>query len=166
MIARIGLTLISGLVLIFPGQIAAKEPVRDLTWFLRRLRTVDHLPELEASHTAMSSTWDRSGGNADGTDFKKLLPATPDTPARNVLFDQPGPGCIHRIFVGRLAKEQAGTRIQVFLDRHDQPVFDMPVLEFFRRRRMVRSPTRWCSTRVTRDCSFRSPSKSTAACSW
>ena len=132
MITRIGFTLlISGLLLGFPGQIPGKEPARDLTWFLRRLRGVDHLPELEPSHTAMSSTWDRTGGNADGTDFKKLVPTTPEAPAHNVLLDEPGPGCIHRIFVGRLAKQQAGTRIQVFLDHHERPVFDMPILEFF-----------------------------------
>ena len=49
--------------------------VRDLSFFLGRLRTVDHMPELEASHTAMSSTWDRTGGNADGNDFKNVREA-------------------------------------------------------------------------------------------
>ncbi len=42
------------------------------SYFLRRLRTVEHLPELEESHTALASTWDRSGGNADGTDYKRI----------------------------------------------------------------------------------------------
>jgi hypothetical protein len=45
--------------------VLAGEPVRDVAWFLRRTRCVDHLPDLEASHTALASTWDRSGGNGD-----------------------------------------------------------------------------------------------------
>jgi hypothetical protein len=106
-------------------------PVRDLSFFLQRLRTVDHLPELEASHTAMSSTWDRSGGNADGTDFKNLVKPTADSPGRNILLDTAGPGCIHRIFVGVLTEQQAGIRIQIFLDHSPKPLFDMPILEFF-----------------------------------
>src|SRR5512143_3838601 len=66
-------------------------PVRDVGFFLRRLRTVNHLPELEASHTAMSSTWDRSGGNGDGTDFKNVVKPTADSPGRNILLDTAGP---------------------------------------------------------------------------
>lgn len=113
-----------------PGARGA-EPVRDLSWFLQRMQSVDHLPELENSHTAMSSTWDRKGGNNDGGDFKDLRPADANHPARSVLLDQDGPGCIHRIFVGVLGPQQANTRIQVFLDRQEKPVFDMPITEFF-----------------------------------
>ena len=106
-------------------------PVHDLSFFLGRLRTVDHMPELESSHTAMSSTWDRSGGNADGTDFKNVVKPTVTSPGRNILLDTAGPGCIHRIFVGTLGGQQAGTRIQIFLDHSPKPIFDMPILEFF-----------------------------------
>jgi hypothetical protein len=74
----------------------------------------------------MSSTWDRSGGNADDADFKRL-----DKDGRNILLDADGPGCIHRIFVGSLFPALAKTRIQIFLDRAERPVFDMPVKEFF-----------------------------------
>jgi len=119
-------------VLCVPSMGAEDQPsVRDLSFFLRRLRTLDHVPELEASHTAMSSTWDRSGGNADGTDFKNVVKPAADGPGRNVLLDAAGPGCIHRIFVGVLTEQQSGTRIQVFLDRGQKPVFDLPILEFF-----------------------------------
>ena len=95
------------------------------------MRTVEHLPELENSHTAMSSTWDRTGGNNDGVDFKDLRPTTPAEPARNVLLDVDGPGCIHRIFVGMVAPQHVGTRIQIFLDGGKKPTFDMPITEFF-----------------------------------
>lgn len=123
------LTLI---VLVVPPIWAQEQPpVRDLSFFLRRLRTVDHLPELEASHTAMASTWDRSGGNGDGTDFKNIVKPTGDSPGSNILLDTSGPGCIHRIFVGVLSEQQAGTRIQIFLDHSPKPLFDMPILEFF-----------------------------------
>jgi len=101
---------------------------RDLTFFLQRLRTLDHLPELEASHTAMSSTWDRTGGNKDGNDFKCVQNGT------NVLLDVGGPGCIHRMFTGTLGQAKAspvGTRLQMFLDHDKRPVFDMPVERFF-----------------------------------
>ena len=123
--------LIVGLVLVAAAQTKGGSPERDVSWFLRRMRTLDHLPELENSHTAMSSTWDRSGGNVDGTDFKNLIEASAGSPGRNVLLDVAGPGCIHRIFVGRLGPQQAGTRIQVFLDRQEKPVFDVPILKFF-----------------------------------
>lgn len=111
--------------------VQAEQPTRDLCWFLRRMRVVDHLPELEASHTAMSSTWDRTGGNVDGTDFKDLRIGNSGGRVRNVLLDIAGPGCIHRLFVGRVGQQQAGTRIQVFLDGADKAVFDMPIVEFF-----------------------------------
>jgi len=112
---------------------AAQPPVRDVTFFLQRLRTVEHLPELEPSHTAMSSTWDRSGGNLDGWDFKRVEQNT------NVLLDVAGPGCIHRMFTGWLGKDKdglgkpgpAGTRLQVFLDHSKHAVFDLPVEVFF-----------------------------------
>ena len=101
-------------------------PVRDLGWFLARLRSVEHLPELEDSHTAMSSTWDRAGGNADNADFKRI-----EADGRNVLLDVDGPGCVHRIFVGSLSPALAETRIQIFLDGARTPVFDMPITQFF-----------------------------------
>jgi hypothetical protein len=105
---------------------AAETASRDLTWFLQRLRSVDHLPELETSHTAMSSTWDRAGGNADGADFKRI-----EKDGRNILLDVDGPGCIHRIFTGVLKPEMAGTRLQIFFDNAERPTIDVPVLKFF-----------------------------------
>lgn len=109
------------------------DSTRDLTYFLRRLRTVDHLPELEQARTAMSSTWDRSGGNLDGWDFKRVQGD------RNVLLDVEGPGCIHRIFTGLLGngKDVLGraapgsSRLQIYFDHAEKPLFDMPVDEFF-----------------------------------
>lgn len=97
----------------------------DFTFFIKRLRSVDHLPELVDSHTAMSSTWDRRGRNRDGTDFKRI------EGSRNILLDVKGPGCIHRLFTGRLADAVEDTRIQIFLDHSDNPLFDMKVNEFF-----------------------------------
>ena len=35
---------------------AAQNEMRNLEYFLRQLRTVEHMPVLENSHTAMSST--------------------------------------------------------------------------------------------------------------
>jgi hypothetical protein len=114
------------------AQAQVKTPVnvkpgeaRDLTYFLERIRTIDHLPELEDSHTAMQSTWDRTGGNADGGDFKNLHGG------QNILLDVDGPGCIHRIFTGVLGGEVAGTKIQVFLDNNSTPIFDETVDQFF-----------------------------------
>jgi hypothetical protein len=113
-------------LLFFSGAHAAETSPRDLSWFLQRLRSVDHLPELEASHTAMSSTWDRTGGNADGADFKRI-----EKDGRNVLLDVDGPGCIHRIFTGMLLPQMDGTRLQIFFDNADKPTIDVPVLKFF-----------------------------------
>ena len=116
-----------------PAAGPASEPTRDLTFFLRRLRTLEHLPALEDSHTAMASTWDRSGQNFDGWDFKRI------EDGHNILLDVDGPGCVHRIFTGLLGKGKdvlgkpapAGTRIQVMLDHADRPIFDMLVDRFF-----------------------------------
>ncbi len=116
-----------------PANTSSEQPVRDLTFFLRRLRILDHLPELESSHTAMSSTWDRAGGNLDGWDFKRV------EDGRNILLDVDGPGCIHRIFTGVLGKGNdffgkpgpGAARMQIFLDHAERPVFDMPVDSFF-----------------------------------
>ena len=98
---------------------------RGLIYFLHRLRSVEDLPEIEDSHTAMSSTWDRTGGNADGDDFKRI------DGDRNILLDVDGPGCIHRIFTGRVNETIDGTRIRIILDNSSTPVFDMDVKEFF-----------------------------------
>ncbi|MBN1911230.1 MAG: DUF2961 domain-containing protein [Pirellulales bacterium] len=125
------------------NPVVGDDAVRDLSWFLERMRDVRYLPELENSHTAMASTWDRSGRNFDNTDFKGFVfpklglvdPRRPDSPAikeaRNVLLDVDGPGCLHRFFVGMLRKEHARTRIQIFLDHSKKPLFDMSILEFF-----------------------------------
>ncbi len=109
---------------------AAEVAPRDVTWFLQRLRTVEHLPELESSHTALASTWDRSGGNADGTDYKRIEGAT------NILFDIDGPGCVHRLFTGGSEPASSdmpgylrvdGTRLQIYLDEAPTPIFDLPI---------------------------------------
>ncbi|MBN2022108.1 MAG: DUF2961 domain-containing protein [Pirellulales bacterium] len=121
--------LFAALAIVFlfpPTSLAADEPVRDLSWFLRRMRSVEHLPELEASHTAMASTWDRAGGNNDAADFKQI-----EKDGRNVLLDVDGPGCVHRIFLGVLSDLHAKTRIQIFLDGSDAAAIDMPLAEFF-----------------------------------
>lgn len=98
---------------------------RDLIWFLQKLRTVEHLPELEHSKTVLASTWDRSGKNFDGHDFKRIENGC------NILLDIDGPGCIHRIFAGQISSRQESTRIQIFIDRHSEPLIDLPITEFF-----------------------------------
>jgi hypothetical protein len=104
---------------------------RDLIFFLKKMRTLDHLPLLEASHTAMSSTWDTSGMNDDGLNFKNIIDTT------NILLDVDGPGCIHRIFTGRAYFQTHGTRLQIIVDKNDTPVFDMLLTDLFD---PVRSP--------------------------
>ena len=98
---------------------------RDVGFFLTRLHDLSRLPRLEPSRTALASTWDRSGDNFDGWDFKQL------DDAANVLLDVEGPGCIHRLFAGRANEEVEGTRIQIFLDHEDAPRFDMLLEDFY-----------------------------------
>jgi len=107
------------------GASAAQDEVRNMEYFLRRLRTVEHLPNLEKSHTAMSSTYDRRGDNGDNNDFKNMVGR------RNILLDVNGPGCVNRIFTGVVGKEIAGTNIQIFLDGSPEAVFDLPIHKFF-----------------------------------
>jgi len=106
---------------------------RDVAYFLKRLRTLDHMPELENSHTAMASTWDRSGGNIDGFDYKRI-----ETDGTNVLLDVDGPGCVHRIMAAcrqhskrkGFTADQEETRVQIFLDKAKQPIVDMTLNDF------------------------------------
>lgn len=113
--------------------VAVADPVRDVGYFLKRLRTLDHLPELEDTRTAMSSTWDRSGGNIDGFDYKRI-----EAGGRNILLDIKGPACIHRIMAAHrkhsmrkgFAADQKDTRIQIILDNAAKPIIDMTLNDF------------------------------------
>jgi len=100
--------------------------VRDVSWFLKRMRSVDHLPILENSHTAMVSTWDTTGGNMDA--FTHNWKVEGNT---NTILDIDGPGCIHRIFTGFIDERFDNTQIQIYLDHSETPLFDMPITEFF-----------------------------------
>jgi hypothetical protein len=108
-----------------PDDLDPGAETRDLIHFLRRLRAPDHLPELEASHTAMESTWDRTGGNRDWDDFKRI------EGEHNILLDVDGPGCVHRLYTGLTGAAVEGTRIQLFLDGAHAPTLDLPVTELF-----------------------------------
>jgi len=125
--SRAAILLHSAVLLILLGSSAspAREPALGLTTFLDRMMSVDHLPEPIAGRTKMASTWDRSGANRDGHDFKRI------EGDRNILLDVDGPGCVHRVFTGRLGKAVEGTRIRVYLDHDPAPVFDMRVNQFF-----------------------------------
>src|SRR6218665_65163 len=101
-----------------------EKEAKDLTYFLKRMRTIDHLPELENSHTALSSTWDTTGMNADGEGFKNVKGNY------NVLLDADGPGCVYRLFTGVLWFLYE-TRIQVFIDHNESPLYDMEAVKFF-----------------------------------
>ncbi len=107
------------------GKENISDGTRDLTFFLHRLRTLDHLPEIEASHTALSSTWDTNGLNNDGNCFKDIRDTV------NILLDKDGPGCIHRIFTGQPYFQTHDTRLQVFIDGKNEPVFDVPLCDLF-----------------------------------
>ena len=102
-----------------------EKEVRDFTWFLKRLRTVDHLPIIENSHTAMVSTWDKEGANDDHWTHDNIEENT------NTIVDIDGPGCIHRIFTGLIDERFDNTRIQIYVDHNEKPLFDMPITKFF-----------------------------------
>ena len=112
-------------LLVGEANAAAGDEIRDLCWFLHRLKTVDHLPELEDSHTAMSSTWNPAGGDPDGFWFRGMVDQN-----TNILLDVDGPGCVHRIFNG-IIRENCNVHIQIFVDRAAHPVIDLPIQQFF-----------------------------------
>ncbi len=99
--------------------------IRDVSWFLQRMRNVDHLPILENSHTAMVSTWDKKGANDDHWTHDHI------EGNKNTILDLQGPGCLHRIFTGLIDERFDSTRIQIYLDYSDKPLFDMPITKFF-----------------------------------
>ncbi|MBE7558190.1 DUF2961 domain-containing protein [bacterium] len=103
----------------------ARAQTRDLGWFLHNLHSLEDLPALEDSHTSMESTWDRSGGNRDGHDYKRLAGD------RNILLDVDGPGCLHRVFTGVVGAALEGTSIRFFFDGETAPRLDMPANRFF-----------------------------------
>ncbi|MEN8157154.1 MAG: glycoside hydrolase family 172 protein [Bacteroidota bacterium] len=107
-------------------NLTAGEEVRDVSWFLQRMRSVDHLPELENSHTAMVATWDTTGNNMDALTHDLHIEGN-----SNTILDIDGPGCIHRIFTGFIDERFDSTRIQIYLDHSETPLFDMPITKFF-----------------------------------
>ena len=108
------------------GRQTIGEEVRDVSWFLKRMRTLDHLPVIEDSHTALVSTWDTTGANLDAFTHDRIIDGN-----TNTILDIDGPGCIHRIFTGFIDERFDSTRIQIYLDHSDIPLFDMPITEFF-----------------------------------
>jgi Protein of unknown function (DUF2961) len=117
------------LCLVISGCTQKATDVKDLTYFIHHLYTLDDMPVLENSHTYMSCTWDTTGGNSDGDCFKNRQGPV------NVLLDTDGPGCIHRIFTGVtygfIDVSTFGTKIQVFIDNNPEPIWDMEVTKFF-----------------------------------
>ena len=105
--------------------VAGAAETRDLAFFLHNLRSLESLPALEDSHTAMQSTWDRSGGNRDGHDFKRI------EGDNNVLLDVDGPGCLHRVFTGVVGAAMEGTTIRLCFDGETTPRIQMPANRLF-----------------------------------
>jgi len=106
-------------------NLEASEEVRDVSWFLQRMRDVSNLPELENSHTAMVSTWDKNGANNDHWTHDNIEGNS------NTIVNINGPGCLHRIFTGFIDERFDSTRIQIYLDYSEKPLFDMPISKFF-----------------------------------
>ncbi len=110
--------------------IAQKRQI-SLVSLLKNMRNTSHMAVLSDSKTAMASTWDTTGGNRDGTGYKKIKGR------RNILLNIDGPGVIDRIFTGILSvpkKENIDlnrTHLQVFIDHQKKPVIDCPMRDFF-----------------------------------
>jgi hypothetical protein len=110
----------------------ARGEVKTVASFLRRMRTLDHLPELETSHLSVAGTWDRLDANWDAIDFRNLKGNL------NVMLDVAGPGCVTRIMEGTLNNYGVpeaygtieGTVIRIYLDNNPKPTFDMPLATF------------------------------------
>lgn len=111
-----------------------------LETLLQNMKDVSTLPQLEDSHAAMSSTWDRSGGNNDDADFKDVQGRA------NILLDTDGPGSISRIFTGSITNPPNQnvnfnrTRLQIFIDHDTVPVIDQPFPEFFKHNALTTYP--------------------------
>lgn len=106
----------------------------NLVSLLERMKDISHLPELVDSKTAMSSTWDRKGGNQDNADFSDLQGSY------NVLLKTEGPGCIFRIFTGVLNENLNHTNLQIFIDNQSKPVIDCPIRDFFTKNQFTAYP--------------------------
>lgn len=125
------LYLVLLMLIIFIQNGRGQERQISLESVLENMCDVSDLPELADTKTAMSSTWDRNGGNNDDADFKQLAGRC------NVLLDVDGPGVVSRIFTGTLSvplNESVNlnrTRLQVFIDHQSEPVIDCPVRDFF-----------------------------------
>ncbi len=106
---------------------------------LKNMDNIASLPILENSKTALASTWDRNGGNNDGTDFKRI------EGNYNILLDTAGPGYISRIFTGILGALNESvtlnsTHLQIFIDGNTTPVIDCPVRDFFTKNTITQYP--------------------------
>lgn len=83
------------------------------------------LTEFDAGRTFLVSTWDRSGGNLDGDDFRSVVAG------KNILLDVRGPGEVRRISTALLGEAVRGTSVQVFIDGGDKPWGTWDVEGFF-----------------------------------
>jgi len=106
-----------------PLLLLAAQP-RDVTQFLRDLVDLEPLSRVDYAATKMISTYDLSGGNADG--FR------PGQVHGNVytIADLRGPGVVRRFYCAR-----PGGMLRIIIDGGPKPLIEMSCAEFFSGRR-------------------------------
>ena len=99
-------------------------PGRSVSIGLAALANVDReLPLLRSGVIAKQvSSWDRRHGNGD---FNNFVSAQPDGTV--VLFDEPGPGCLYRIWMTGINNNE----LSFFFDDEEQPRIRTRLQDFF-----------------------------------
>lgn len=101
--------------------------VLDEQYFLQQLTDFSYLPQYpRVSYSGETSTYDRTGGNNDGFggDYS-FVRRNPDSSL--VIFEQQGPGVIHRIWTPTPTSDT----LDFYIDDSSQPAFSICYLDLF-----------------------------------
>jgi hypothetical protein len=88
--------------------------------FAHDLFDLERLAAVDFTRTRMESSFDRTGANQDGFDPSRLRDNV------YTIAELRGPGVVRRFYSAR-----PNGRLQVFIDGSEQPVLEMPAVEFF-----------------------------------
>jgi hypothetical protein len=107
-------------VLAAQGSLPPPAAARDFASLARDLVDLEGLSTVDGARLRMVSTWDRTGGNADGFNPAFLKDGV------YTVADLEGPGVIRRFYTAR-----PGGQLRIYIDGEPKPAIDMRCQDFF-----------------------------------
>ena len=107
-------------VLAVQSALPAPAAARDFASLARDLVDLEGLSTVDGARLRMVSTWDHTGGNADGFNPAFLKDGV------YTVADLEGPGVIRRLYTAR-----PGGQLRIYIDGDPKPAVDMRCQDFF-----------------------------------